>query len=106
VNLALCYLQCDAPSSKAELDGQVQPQITAQCTAAGLNPRALPNPPIWQTYFDPASTARSSPGATSNSVTSILGQPSNVVKTSGAVLLEWSKTFIIFGMALLAGMII
>ena len=106
VNLALCYLQCNEPSSKAELDSQVQPQITAQCTAAGLNPRALPNPPIWQTYFGTASTSRSSPSPASNSVSSILGQPSTATKTSGAMLLEWSKTFIIFSMALLAGMII
>ncbi|KAI8928808.1 hypothetical protein BC831DRAFT_434039 [Entophlyctis helioformis] len=54
VNVANCYPHCpNDPTVQAQLAGSVQPQITAECTAANLNPKALPQPAPWQTWVAP-----------------------------------------------------
>jgi hypothetical protein len=44
-----CYLQCDSPAAKAQFAGSAQPQITALCQAANIDPKGPRPKPSWQT---------------------------------------------------------
>jgi hypothetical protein len=105
VNLQLCYLQCTSPAAQAELQGQAIPQTTAQCGAAGLNPRALPQPPIWQTWFPTTAVARPTaatvvPGNTASPAAT----GSNLPKANTAY--QAVQTGFMVSLAFLAGMML
>ncbi|OAJ37492.1 hypothetical protein BDEG_21507 [Batrachochytrium dendrobatidis JEL423] len=82
VNRANCYLQCPEDATvQAELSGSVNPSIVAECAAANLNPKSLPQPAPWQTWIAPSSTTRP-PVATS--ATAVSNAASSQTAAAGA----------------------
>lgn len=76
-----CYLQCSSTAAQQELNGGVKPQTTATCSAAGLNPRALPQPPIWQTFL-PTTAAPTQPTGTVKGPTTTAGSSSDALSVA------------------------
>jgi hypothetical protein len=70
VNLGFCYSQCPNNSTvQAEFNGGIANSIVSYCGAVRLNPQALPQPPVWQT-FNPSTTPSSPPPTGTNAGTS------------------------------------
>jgi hypothetical protein len=104
VNLGLCYLQCQSQAAIQEHQGQVIPQITAQCTAVQLNPRALPQPPIWQTFFQTsAQPSRPSTAAVSGSAAA---PPAASSQPRANTAYQAIQTGFMVSLAILAGMML
>jgi hypothetical protein len=109
VNLSLCYQQCTSPAAVAEYTGQVAPQTTAQCASIGLNPLALPQPPIWQTWFQ-SQTTQAQPGRVSPTVVVTVSSPAStatgVKQPNTNTAYQVAQTSLMVSFAILAGLMV
>jgi hypothetical protein len=93
VNNGYCFGQCpDDPSIKGEF-AQSEQVIASTCASASLNPKALPQPPIWQksgfvttTTTTTTTTAAKTATATATAKSSAHTNLSNLMMLSGALL--------------------
>jgi hypothetical protein len=81
-----CYLQCDSPAAKAQFAGSAQPQITALCQAANIDPNGPRPKPSWQT-FGLTTTTIPSPTTTKPSTTATDKPKSNGASVSESITL-------------------
>jgi hypothetical protein len=96
-------LQCQSQAAIQEHQGQVIPQITAQCNAVQLNPRALPQPPIWQTFFQ-SSAQPSRPTAAASG--SAAAPPAATSQPRANTAYQAIQTGFMVSLAILAGMML
>lgn len=94
INLGYCYGLCSSPAAVQELNGNVNPKITALCKIAGINPDAKPLPP--PSWVKPGSNQSSNfiPTATESSL-----KPTGTFVKSSASFLQWANCGIILSMA-------
>jgi hypothetical protein len=99
VNYDFCFNQCpDDPVLKAEKTA-FQAVLTQDCQTAKLNPKALPNPPPWQT-FDPKPSTSKTTGTTSTSSRTASASPTNANKNSASINSIAGSLMTLFGIAI------